>query len=365
MAPVVRALGLISGTSMDGIDVAVLDTDGERVARFGPNATFPYEPDLRARLLTMAATPDSATHDEEQAAERALTDAHATAVEVFIQANSIAPDSIAVIGFHGQTILHRPEKRVTRQFGDGARLAAALGTDVVNDFRAADVAAGGQGAPFASLYHRALAADLPQPLAVLNIGGVANVTYVNREQALAFDTGPGNAMLDDWVARHTGDAYDDGGRYASAGTVDAARLALLLNESYFQQPPPKSLDRNDFEPAHIEGLTLADGAATLVEFTAQSIASAVPHLPAPPLRWLVCGGGRHNALIMSRLGDLLGVPCDPVEAVGWHGDSLEAQAFAFLAVRSLRGLPLSLPSTTGVPEPMPGGVLHKAPSVAA
>ncbi len=365
MAEVVRSLGLISGTSMDGIDVAVIDTDGERVAAFGPTATFAYAPNLRTRLLAMAASPGVASAADEHNAEAELTDAHAAIVNVFAKANNMDLSDIAVIGFHGQTILHRPADRLTRQFGDGARLAGALAVDVVNDFRAADVAAGGQGAPLASLYHRALAAGLQHPIAVLNVGGVSNVTYIDGDEALAFDTGPGNALLDDWIARHTGATHDEGGKHAAAGKVDAGVLAKLLNEPYFEQHPPKSLDRNDFDPAPVDSLTLTDGAATLVEFTAQSVARALPHLPAPPLRWLVCGGGRHNPVIMSRLTEVLAVPCDPVEAVGWNGDALEAQAFAFLAVRSLRGLPLSLPSTTGVPQPMRGGVLHKAPAVAA
>ncbi len=360
-----RALGLISGTSMDGIDAAITEIDGERVGGLRPPGTYPYEPHLRARLLSMAAAPDTVSEADLRAVEATLTDAHADVVGAFVNANNVDLAGIDVIGFHGQTILHRPERRLTRQLGDGARLAGALGVDVVNDFRAADVAAGGQGAPFASLYHRALAAELPPPLAVLNIGGVANVTFINGEEALAFDTGPGNALLDDWVSQHTGASYDDGGRLAATGRVDQQRLSRLLDESFFEMTPPKSLDRNDFDPGVIDGLSVADGAATLVEFTAQSIARARPHLPAPPQRWLVCGGGRHNAAIMSRLTEVLGAPCVPVEDVGWNGDALEAQAFAFLAVRSRRGLPLSLPSTTGVPRPMPGGTLHRAPRRAA
>ena len=365
MPAVVRALGLISGTSMDGIDVAIIDTDGERIAADGPAGTYPYAPDLRARLLKMAADRDAAGAADMHTAEAELTDAHADAIRDLAAKHGIDLAGIAVVGFHGQTILHRPAHRLTRQLGDGARLAASLGVDVVNDFRAADVAAGGEGAPFAALYHRALAADLVFPAAVLNVGGVANVTYIDRDEILAFDTGPGNALLDDWVARHTGASCDQDGRLAAAGQVDAPRLARLLADSFFEKTPPKSLDRNDFDPGVIDGLSPADGAATLVEFTVRSIALALPHLPAAPRRWLVCGGGRHNPVIMARLAAVLDVPCEPVEAVGWNGDALEAQAFAFLAVRSRRGLPLSLPTTTGVHRPMPGGILHKAPRRAA
>jgi anhydro-N-acetylmuramic acid kinase len=209
------------------------------------------------------------------------------------------------------------------------------------------------------VFHQALARDLAAPLAVLNLGGVANVTYLDGETLLAFDTGPGNAMIDDWVHAHTGARFDADGRLAAVGVVDAPRLAGLLAHPYFERRPPKSLDRNDFPLSAMEGLSPADGAATLCAFTVQSVAQSRAHLPQAPQRWLIAGGGRHNAALMAGLRAALGVPVEPVEAVGWNGDALEAQAFGFLAVRSLRGLPLSLPSTTGVPWPMPGGVLHK------
>ena len=231
----------------------------------------------------------------------------------------------------------------------------------MNRFRHADVATGGQGAPFAPVYHQALARDVPGPLVVLNLGGVANVTFISGnsdEMLLAFDTGPASALLDDWVRRHTGAAFDEDGRIAGSGAVDAGALATLLAHPYFDQAPPKSLDRNAFSLAAVAGLGLADGAATLAAFTVDSIARAREHLPAPPVRWLVCGGGRHNATLMAGLRGVLGVPVDPVEAVGWDGDALEAQAFGFMAVRSLRGLPLSFPGTTGVPRPMLGGEVH-------
>ena len=260
-----------------------------------------------------------------------------------------------LIGMHGQTILHRPERRFTRQLGDGTLLAKLTGIPVVDRFRHADVAAGGEGAPFAPLYHRALSAPLEKPVAVLNLGGVGNVTLIDEGQILAFDTGPASAMIDDWVLRHAGKAYDDGGRIASSGRVDEARLAWLMNNPFFAVKPPKSLDRNDFPATPVEGLNLADGAATLTAFTVQSVAAARAHLPRAPKRWLVTGGGRHNATMMRGLSEALGVPVEPVEAVGWLGDCLEAQCFAFLGVRSLLGLPLSEPSTTGVPRAMTGG----------
>jgi anhydro-N-acetylmuramic acid kinase len=269
---------------------------------------------------------------------------------------------VDVVGFHGHTILHRPAERRTWQIGDGALLARRLGLDVLADFRHADVVAGGQGAPLAPLYHAALAAALPKPLAVLNIGGVANVTWIaGPSEILAFDTGPGNALIDDWVYRHTGAAADLDGALACAGAVSAAHVENFLANSYFDRPPPKSLDRDDFRGTLPTGLSLEDGAATLSEMTAAAIAVATRHFPAPAKQWLVTGGGRHNPALIEALRRRLDVTVRPVEAVSWQGDALEAQAFAYLAVRSVLGLPLSLPSTTGVPEPCCGGHLFKAP----
>jgi anhydro-N-acetylmuramic acid kinase len=354
------ALGLISGTSMDGIDAAVIETDGERVGARCGALTLPYPSALRTELLAIAADPARAYSDPLAEIERAVTEANAAAARAVLARSGLRADAIAVVGLHGQTVLHRPERRFTRQLGDGARLAGLLGIDVVAGFRLADVAAGGQGAPLAPLYHAALARELPQPLAVLNLGGVANVTFLDGGTIIAFDTGPASAMIDDWVRRHTGLAFDEDGRIAASGCVDQARLARLLAHPFFRRKPPKSLDRNDFPLAEMDGLSLADGAATLAVFTAASVAQALPHLPARPLRWLVTGGGRHNATLMRGLADALEAPVAPVEAVGWDGDALEAELFGFLAMRSLCGLPLSLPSTTGVPEPMRGGVLNRA-----
>jgi anhydro-N-acetylmuramic acid kinase len=360
--PPMLALGLMSGTSMDGIDAAIIATDGLGVSDRIAAMMLPYPPDLRAELLAIARDPGRAAGPLPDI-ERAVTHANADIVARLLAEAGLPGDQIGVIGLHGQTVLHRPEQRFTRQLGDGALLAELTGIDVVGGFRLADVAAGGQGAPFAPLYHAALARDLPRPLAVLNLGGVGNVTYIGADETmLAFDTGPGNALIDDWVHRHTGQSFDEGGRIAASGRVDAARLRLLLDHPYFPRLPPKSLDRNAFPPGIVAGLALADGAATLAAFTIASVALARAHMAAPPARWLVTGGGRHNATLMRGLAEALGVPVDPVEQVGWQGDVLEAQAFAFLAVRSLRGLPLSLPGTTGVPGPMPGGVHFVKPA---
>ncbi|HZH26389.1 MAG TPA: anhydro-N-acetylmuramic acid kinase [Azospirillaceae bacterium] len=356
-----RAIGLMSGTSMDGIDVALIETDGERVTRRDAFATYPYLAPVRAELGAVVADSARAEHDPLHALEAAVTDAHAYAVLRFLDEHGIDPASVDVVGFHGQTVLHRPERRFTRQIGDGARLAASLGIDVVNDFRTADVAAGGEGAPLVPLYHAALAADLGRPVAILNLGGVGNVTYLGDGAILAFDTGPGNALLDDWMLRHTGAAFDADGALAATGRVDADALARLMSHPFFDRVPPKSLDRNAFDIGTVAHLSAEDGAATLAAFTVESVAQARRHLPEAPMRWLVTGGGRHNGTMMRRLQSALQVPVDPVEAVGWEGDALEAQAFGFLAVRSLHGRPLSLPTTTGAPEPMPGGRLHRAP----
>ncbi len=349
-----RALGLMSGTSADGIDAAIVDTDGLRVQAFGPTTTLPYPPALRRAVLDAMADPDRAEHDPFAALETALTAANAAAARMLLAQHG----PVDVVGMHGQTLLHRPERRFTRQIGDGAALAQALGTTVVNRFRDADVAAGGQGAPLAPLFHQALASDIPGPVAVLNLGGVGNVTYVDGDTLLAFDTGPGNAMLDDWVGRHTGAAFDADGALAARGQVDEAALAMLLDDPYFDRAGPKSLDRNAFRLTPVQALSPADGAATLAAFTARAVARGLRHLPRAPRRWLVGGGGRHNTTLMQALADALRAPVDKVETAGWDGDALEAQAFAFLAVRALLGLPLSVPGTTGVPAAMTGGVVH-------
>ena len=359
-------VGLMSGTSMDGIDAALLRTDGRERVEALSFLTVPYDDGFRARLRGCLGSTDNGGPVAE--VERELTDAHADAVRRLLDQAGVAPAEVELIGFHGHTIHHDPDRRLTRQIGDGARLAAATGIAVVNDFRSADVAAGGQGAPLVPLFHRALAHGLPRPLAVLNIGGVANVSWIGPEtsesegeaEVVACDTGPGNALIDDWVLRHGLGRFDAGGALAATGQVDAPALSALMAHPWFDRPAPKSLDRDAFDPAPVAALSAADGAATLTAFTADSVARVVAHLPAPPARWLVCGGGRHNATLMEMLADRLGVPVDSADLVGWDGDALEALAFGYLAVRSRLGRPLSLPATTGVPAPQCGGVFHPA-----
>ncbi len=345
----------MSGTSLDGIDVAAIDSDGEATVVTGPALTIPYPDDFRERLRGVLGGIGPVAEVEAE-----LTRLHAAAVAAFRARHPRI--SCELIGFHGHTILHQPEHRRTWQIGDGALLARLTGCDVIGDFRGADVAAGGEGAPLAPLYHAALAAPLEKPLVVLNLGGVGNVTWIGEKAAdiLAFDTGPGNAMLDDWVRRHTGQPADLDGALARSGRVSTSHVARFLAAPYFARRPPKSLDRDAFAAFVPHDLQLADGAATLTEMTAAAVAAGRAHFPSPAREFLVTGGGRHNPAIMAALARLLGVPVRPVEAVGWNGDALEAQAFAYLAIRSARGLPLSLPTTTGAPSSITGGRLFKA-----
>ena len=367
MSQTLKALGLMSGTSMDGIDAAVIETDGERITALGAVQYRPYGEEERAAVRTAVSVaadwaPGSPRPPELDTAETVLTRAHGDVVEALLSEAGLTPDEIDVVGFHGQTVLHQPHRRRTVQLGSGDALAKRLGMPVVYDFRSADVAAGGEGAPLAPLYHAARAQEISgdAPIVVLNAGGVGNVTWIGPDGAvLAFDTGPANAPLDDWVLQHTGRTRDEGGELAAAGAVDEARIAEALTHGFFERPPPKSLDRLDFTSALAEGLSLESGAATLIHFSAACVAAAGRHFPEPVSRVIVCGGGRHNPVFMDALSLRLGVPVDPAESVGWRGDMIEAEAFAFLAVRHLHGLPLSLPTTTGVPRPMLGGRLAR------
>jgi anhydro-N-acetylmuramic acid kinase len=366
MTGIQKVIGLMSGTSLDGVDAALLDTDGEDFVHPGPGLTVPYDGQTRALLR---AALDAARDVAEGApmphsireAERLLTEAHAEAVTALLRKAGLSAGDVALLGFHGQTILHRPERHWTWQIGDGALLSRLTGIDVVNDFRSADVKAGGQGAPLVPLYHAALARNsaLPQPLAIVNIGGVANVTYISGETVLAFDTGPGNAPIDDWMQRHTATPVDNNGDFARTGKVDDAALTAMLANPFFDRVPPKSLDRMDFGTAEVESLPPADGAATLTAFTAASIAQARAHFPDPATTWIVCGGGRHNSTLMDMLRARVNAQVLKAEGARWDGDALEAEAFAYLAMRSRKGLPLSLPTTTGVAQPMSGGKLHR------
>ncbi|WP_448582533.1 anhydro-N-acetylmuramic acid kinase [Thermaurantiacus sp.] len=347
-------IGLMSGTSADAVDAALIETDGEALVRLIAAAERPYLPEERARIRNAAKRARTFEAPVADAAileaERMLTLAHADAVRML-------PDweQAELIGFHGATVAHRPDLGWTWQIGDAGLLASALNRPVVHDFRSADVAAGGQGAPLAPGFHRAITAHLPRPMGVLNIGGVANLTWFADHAWGAFDTGPGNALLDDWVAAHNAGTRDWNGALAASGRVRDDVLAALLDHPWFDQPGPKSLDRDDFSIRPVHGLPLADGAATLTAFTAEAVALSLRLLPVPLSRLLVCGGGRRNPALMQALAMRTGVEVEAVETEGLDGDSLEAQAFAWLAARVADGKPTSWPETTGVASPVSGG----------
>ncbi len=355
----VWAIGLMSGTSLDGLDAALIRSNGVDMVECGKSLSLPLAGELQ-QALRMAVRQEG----DIAAIEREFTLRNVELIEKLLDKAGMQPQEISVIGFHGQTISHQPEQGITRQIGDGALLAETIGIDVVNDFRSADMAAGGQGAPLVPLYHAALVQEMDLPLAVLNIGGIANVTWIGeeREKLIAFDTGPGNVLLNEWVLRHCGQEYDEGGEVALAGKADEPVLQKMLSLTFFAKPPPKSLDRHDFDDLLqlLDGMSVEDGAATLAALTAQAVALAQQHFPYPPKQWLVAGGGRHNPAIMQQLQQRLNAVVKPVEAVGWDGDALEAQAFAYLALRSLAGLPLTLPATTGASCEVTGGVFYPA-----
>jgi anhydro-N-acetylmuramic acid kinase len=368
IAMMMTAIGLMSGTSLDGVDVALIETDGKRVKAFGPSGYRPYTDGERGLLRQALA---EAIHLPQRdarpgilrEAERAVTIAHAEAVATFTAQNRISREDIDIVGFHGQTVLHRPAQKMTVQIGDATALAKAIHIPVMHDFRAADVAAGGQGAPFVPVYHRALAQSLERegPVVVVNIGGVSNITYIDGADTLiACDTGPGNALLDDFMFRMTGQRFDCEGRMAAQGYADEAWIARGLEHPFFTLPPPKSLDRNDFASLVLPAMSPADGAATLTAFTASAIARIMPLLPKLPRSWIVAGGGARNLTLVRMLRERLQpATVESADALGWSADAIEAQAFGFLAARGLKGLPLSYPATTGVPIPMTGGIIAR------
>ncbi len=358
------AIGLMSGTSLDGIDAALIETDGAGHIRPVAFHALPYPRHVREQLREAAALAMSFDAPRGnaaiEAAEQMLTRRHIDAVRQLLAKAGVSAEAVDVIGFHGQTIAHRPDRGWTWQIGDGAAMASALGIRVVNDLRSADVAAGGQGAPLLPVYHRALTSGLPGPVAVLNLGGVGNITWLGQgaEDLVAFDTGPANGLIDDWMLAETGSPFDAHGAFAARGKVDRTVLDTMLDNPWFDAPPPKSLDRADFTIQPARGLSAADGAATLTAFTAETVALSLRHLPGRPLRLVVAGGGRHNPTLMSMIGAATGIIPEPIEALGWNGDATEAEGFAYMAVRALRDEPISFPGTTGVPQPMTGGVVH-------
>ena len=369
----ITALGLMSGTSMDGIDAAIIRTDGEGGVEFGPTKFIAYPADVRRAIERGLETAKAIVKREERpgdlgALETLLTDRHASAVQMLLDE---APEEWRrpdVIGFHGQTVLHRPHVGVTVQLGDGARLANATNVPVVYDMRANDMREGGQGAPLVPAYHVALARSLSAayrsmtPVVFVNIGGISNITYVGDGDPVAFDTGPGNALIDQWVAREGGVPFDADGAIASEGSVVRAVVTRYLDNPFFQKDGPKSLDRNDFTLAEIGALELADGARTLAAVSAEAILKSAEHLPSQPRLWIVCGGGRKNPHILAdlRLGaERSDASVIVAEDAHLRGDFIEAEAWAYLAVRSMKGLPLTYPTTTGCRRAVSGGMLAR------
>lgn len=361
-------VGLMTGTVLDGnIDVAMLKTDGERIESSGPYSLVPYSPTIRSLLQETLAEARKWNFEGDDPlifaeAEEALTRAQAEAVRELVESSGMRLADIGVVGFHGQSVLHRAPQPgrlgATRQLGDGELMNRLLGVPIAYDFRSADVRAGGQGAPLAAIYHQALLRGLGAKgeIAVLNLGGVANVTWWDgADQLIAFDAGPANAPINDFIKGHGLGEMDRDGELAFAGKVDEARLADLLKHPYLSAIYPKSLDRFDFSASMADGLGPEVGAATLTAFTAAAVGKALDLLPQRPGRLIVCGGGRHNPAIMDMLRARADVEVVAAEAVGWRGDAIEAECFAFLATRVIRGLPISFPSTTGAPYPMQGG----------
>lgn len=370
MGAVKKVLGLMSGTSLDGVDLALMQTDGEAIHALERHGFEPYPDETRSQLravLDEAVDWSTASLQDKRQwpeallnAEAMVTQAHETAVAAFLNNAGSGSDGVELIGFHGQTVTHRPDEGFTLQIGDGQALAQTFAVDVVEQMRLADMAAGGQGAPLAPLYHAALAGPA-RPQAVLNLGGIGNLTWLGNDDAmLAFDTGPANALIDDWVKTKTGAAYDADGALAAQGEVNEDAVAALMMHRFFETAPPKSLDRLAFDMEPVRGLSDADGAATLTAFTAASVARGLSHCPEKPVRLILCGGGRHNKTLAAMLASLADIGIVDCDMLGWQGDSLEAQAFAWLAVRAVRGLPLSRPETTGASAAVSGGIIHTA-----
>ena len=374
MAEMKTAIGLMSGTSMDGIDVALLRTDGRDRVERGAALGFPYEPAFRDGLKRVLEEAKSITERNERPRslariETELTLRHARAVEIFLSRNNLQAADIDVIGFHGQTVLHRPDAGLTVQLGSGALLAKETGIAVVHDMRANDMVHGGQGAPLIPVYHAALAASLPAALrdgraaVFVNIGGISNLTFVGREGlVIAFDSGPGNTLIDQWVEAHAGIPYDQGGMIASEGRVLDGLARHYLAHPFFSASKRRSLDRNDFQPPAGNEASLEDGARTLAYVTAAAIFASAAHLPETPGTYVISGGGRLNRMIMKDLGEFARAAEATVvtaDEAGLDGDAMEAEAWAYLAVRSLEKLPLTFPGTTGVRRPVTGGILSK------
>ncbi len=349
---VYRAIGLMSGTSLDGvIDVALIETDGQDYVRPLRYLAHPYDISVRDKVRACFGKKERDEQVEE--AEELVTNLHIEAVKAL-------GEQADIIGFHGQTLTHDPANGFTWQIGDGQRLADETGIDVAGDMRMDDIRAGGQGAPLLPLYHKALLSEVEKPVAVLNLGGVSNITYIGHDDVIAFDCGPANALMDDFIKLRTGDEFDKDGRMASRGSVQDNLVEAFLADSYFEKKPPKSLDRNHWSIECVRYATKEDGMATLLEMSVGAIVRAMEHTNGAPETIYAAGGGRKNRFLMESIAQRLGVRVEGIEEIGWNGDATESEGFAYLAIRSLLGFPLTLPSTTGVSKEITGGVLYKS-----
>jgi anhydro-N-acetylmuramic acid kinase len=354
------SLGLMSGTSMDGIDVALIQTDGNKAITLGPTFFAPYIPEFQEKLQSILGMTQKT--EAVETIENQLTILHAEAIERLLKKFHISKGDIDVVGFHGHTILHQSPKKHpkgrTWQIGNNQLLANLTGLTVVGNLRENDVAHGGEGAPLVPIFQQALCKGLEKPLVIINIGGVANITWIDSDDLMAFDIGPGNALIDNWIYQHTGQRYDKGGGIAKKGVADKSLLEKWLQHPYFSLTPPKSLDRLDFDFSP-QGLSLENGAATLTAFTIETVVEGLKHLTQKPKTIFVAGGGRHNQTLMALLKERCApISVEAIDSLGWSSDFLEAQAFAYLAKRSLLRLPLTFPKTTGAPYPLTGGITY-------
>ena len=372
---VLTAIGLNSGAALDGVSAALLRTNGEDVIEVGSSRFFPYDRDMKIALRR--AEKAALEHRDGAAdigkASKDVTDFHVVAVDEFLNAAGLKRTAIDIVGFHGHTIFHRPKRTPesagrTWQIGDGRVLAEETKIDVVNGFRDADISAGGEGGPIASIYFAALAKSLEPDgaVGVIDLGRISSVTYVPKTDSpldiLAFDAGPGAALIDEWVALKTGEPMDFDGELARSGKVHSDILRMMLLNPYVRRKPPKALEKSDFKIEAVLNLSVADGAATLTALTAACIRASLPHLPAAPNDWIIVGGARRNLALTDAIGMALDADIHTAESLGWRGDDLDAQAVAYLAVRSLRKLPLTYPRTTRTPRPTLGGTYHRAPA---
>ncbi|MBY0293677.1 MAG: anhydro-N-acetylmuramic acid kinase [Alphaproteobacteria bacterium] len=355
------AIGLMSGTSADGIDAALIQTDGISIQAFGATHYAPYSQTIRQSIHHAYGSPPES---DQHSLERAITEHHAEAVFALLDKANLRPEEIKLIGFHGQTLFHNPPKikgeiGETYSIGDGHLLASLSGIVVIDQLRLNDIAHGGQGAPLVPIFHQAMAKNLPKPTVIVNIGGVSNMTWIGEhdDDLLAFDMGPGNGLIDDWVRENTDLPWDEDGKIADQGHINTKLLADWLAHPYFQQTPPKALDRKTFNVCleEVRSLPFEDGVATLTAFTVECFEKALNHCPKKPQLCLIAGGGAHNSALLKMMREKSGINIQKSFDMGWNGDALEAQAFGFLAVRSFKNLPLSFPGTTGAPYPLSGG----------